>query len=196
MQALHRACTTGLLKAQIIHVISNQTDAGGLDYAHDNGIESSVLDHRGYNSRNEFDRALAETIEQKSPDLILLAGFMRRLSGEFTRQFGSRLLNIHPSLLPQYPGLHTHKKALEAGEEWHGCSIHYVTEELDGGPVIARSMVRIKPTDTADSLASRVLDKEHQLYWQVVKLCLEKKVECQNGHILFCGKRLRYPILI
>lgn len=196
MQALHKACNNGRLNAKITHVISNQADAGGLQYASNNGIKASVLDHRGYTSRIEFDRALSEAIEQDSPELILLAGFMRRLSGEFTQRFESRLINIHPSLLPHHPGLHTHQQALECGDEWHGCSIHYVTEELDGGPVIARSLVKVKSTDTADSLASRVLEKEHQLYWQTVKLCLERKIECQDGHILFCGKRLLYPILI
>lgn len=196
MQAIHRACSNGLLNATIAHVISNESNAEGLSYARCNNIKASVLEHRHYANRIEFDLALLDLIEQDSPDLILLAGFMRRLSGEFTNRFESRLINIHPSLLPRHPGLHTHKKAIDNGDEWHGCSIHYVTEELDGGPVIAQSRVRIDKTDGVDSLSARVLRKEHELYWQVVKLCLAGKVECQNGHIFFCGKRLQYPILM
>ncbi len=196
MQALHKACSGGLLNAKITHVISNRPEAAGLTYASDQGIKTTVVDHHSYANRTAFDQALGNAIDQRSPDLILLAGFMRKLSGEFTQRFASRLINIHPSLLPHHPGLNTHQKVIECGDKWHGCSIHYVTEKLDGGPVIARSMIMVTPTDTPATLASRVLKKEHQLYWQAVKLCVGQKIECQNGHILYCGKRLLCPILI
>ena len=196
MQAIHAACEKGLLHARVNHVISNNPHAGGLQYAQDQNIKTTVVDHRGYKNRLDFDNELASRIEDDSPDLILLAGFMRRLSGEFTRQFHPRLLNIHPSLLPRHPGLNTHQQAIDSLEQWHGCSIHFVTEELDGGPIIARSVVPVHSADTAEVLAARVLKKEHELYWRVVQMCLDSTVECQDGHIIFKGNILKYPILL
>lgn len=196
MQAIHAACVEGLLNASVTHIISNNPHAGGLQFAKDHNIRTDVVDHREHTHRQDFDRALADQIMRGSPDLILLAGFMRRLSGDFTRQFQSKLLNIHPSLLPRHPGLNTHQQAIDNQDEWHGCSIHFVTEELDGGPVIARSVVPVFSQDTTDLLARRVLKKEHQLYWKVVQMCLNKTIECQNGHIIYQGKNLNYPILM
>lgn len=197
MQAVHKACMDGRLNATVSHIISNDPSAEGLQYAKENNISVSVLDHREYPNRDHFDNALADTVAHSSPDLILLAGFMRRLGGPFTQRFESRLINIHPSLLPRHPGLHTHEKAISNGDRWHGCSIHYVTEELDGGPVIARSIVPVfSKTDTPDTLAARVLHKEHLLYWQVTRMCLERTVECQDGHIIYNGKKLLYPLLL
>lgn len=196
MQAIHRASVDGRLAATVT-VISNEPDAAGLLYAQQNGVKATIIDHRDYKHREDFDQALAELIEADKPDLVLLAGFMRRLGAAFTKRFESRLINIHPSLLPRYPGLNTHQKAIDHGDEWHGCSIHFVTEELDGGPVIARSTVRIDhQTDSADTLAAKVLKKEHNLYWQIARMCLNKTVECRDGHIIYQGTRLRYPILL
>ena len=196
MQAIHAACQKGLLKARVSHVISNNPGAGGLQYARDHNIKIDVVDHKAYKSRQDFDQALADQITGGSPALILLAGFMRRLSGDFTRKFHSRLLNIHPSLLPRHPGLNTHQQAIDSLDTWHGCSIHFVTEELDGGPIIARSVVPVLSTDTPDTLAARVLRKEHQAYWKAAQMCLDNTIECQDGHIVFQGKTLNYPILL
>lgn len=196
MQAIHTACEKGWLNARVSHIVTNDPKAGGLQYAKQHKIKNTVVDHRDFKNRQDFDRVLADTIAQTSPDLILLAGFMRRLSGEFTERFNTKLLNIHPSLLPRYPGLNTHQRAIDNQDEWHGCSIHFVTEELDGGPIIARSIVPVLSDATPEQLAARVLKKEHQSYWRVVNLCLNRTVECQDGHINFQGKTLKYPILL
>ncbi len=196
MQAIHKACVEGKLAASL-SVISNEPSAKGLEYAHQNGLKATTLNHRDFKNRAEFDHALAELIDRHPPDLILLAGFMRRLGGIFTQRYDSRLINIHPSLLPRYPGLNTHQSVLDNKDAWHGCSIHFVTEELDGGPVIARSVVPVKlPSDTPETLAARVLEKEHQAYWRVAQMCLERTIECQDGHVLYYGKKLQYPILL
>jgi phosphoribosylglycinamide formyltransferase-1 len=196
MQALHRASVSGLLDADITHVIANKENAAGLTYAKENNIATSVVDHTKFASADEFDRQLLHTIESQSPRLVLLAGFMRRLGAEFTQHFESRLLNIHPSLLPRYPGLNTHSKALDNGDKWHGCSVHFVTAELDAGPLIARSVVPATPADTPDTLAARVLEKEHRIYWRVAQLCLQESIIWQNGHVDYCGNRLIYPLTL
>ena len=179
MQALHRACEAGDLQAQLTHVISNSAQADGLNYAREQGIKTSVIDHREYPNRLDFDRALAKVIDLSSPDLVLLAGFMRKLGAEFTQHFSGRLINIHPSLLPCYPGLDTHSRVLEAKDQWHGCTVHYVNEALDGGPAIAHARVPVKSDDNATTLAARVLKSEHRLYPVVAQLCLHGGVECQ-----------------
>ena len=145
-------------------VISNRADAYGLQRAAAAGIETAVLDHTEFEGREAFDAALVACIDGFAPDLVVLAGFMRILSGGFVRHYQGRLLNIHPSLLPRYKGLHTHRRALEAGDAEHGCSVHFVTEELDGGPLVVQAVVPVAPDDTVHSLAQRVHAQEHVIY--------------------------------
>ncbi|AVF56546.1 phosphoribosylglycinamide formyltransferase [Pseudomonas fulva] len=145
-------------------VISNRADAYGLQRAAAAGIETAVLDHTEFEGREAFDAALVACIDGFAPDLVVLAGFMRILSGGFVRHYQGRLLNIHPSLLPRYKGLHTHRRALEAGDAEHGCSVHFVTEELDGGPLVVQAVVPVAPDDTVQSLAQRVHAQEHVIY--------------------------------
>ncbi len=196
MQAIHSACVNDTIEAQLTHVISNVADAAGLEYAQHHGIHTSIVDHKGYETREQFDQALIATIDRFSnPALIVLAGFMRRLTPAFTRHYNHRLINIHPSLLPRYPGLNTHARALQAHDHWHGCSVHYVNEELDGGPVIARGIVPIAEGDTVETLSARVLAVEHQLYPEVVQHCLQSTTECQNSHVKSNDKPELSPLL-
>ncbi len=169
LQAILDVCQTGCLNAEVVAVISNRPDASGLQYAAAAGIPYQVIDHTGFADRVTFDQALAQCIGRYMPDLVLLAGFMRVLTPGFVAQFTGRLLNIHPSLLPAFPGLHTHQRALDAGVTQHGVSVHFVTPELDGGPVIAQSIVPVLPEDDEAQLAARVLVAEHQLYPVVVQ---------------------------
>ena len=150
--------------ARIAAVISNRADAYGLARAQQAGIETRVLDHKQFDGREAFDTALVDTIDSFTPDLVLLAGFMRILTGDFVRHYQGRLLNIHPSLLPRHKGLHTHQRALEAGDHEHGCSVHFVTEELDGGPLVVQAVIPVESGDTPDSLAQRVHIQEHRIY--------------------------------
>jgi phosphoribosylglycinamide formyltransferase-1 len=165
MEAIVRASIPG---ARIAAVLSNRADAAGLAFARQQGIETRVLDHRQYASREAFDSALAQEIDSFSPDLVVLAGFMRILTPEFTRHYERRMINIHPSLLPAFTGLSTHRRAIEAGCKLAGCTVHFVTAELDHGPIVAQAAVPILPDDDEASLAARVLAEEHRLYPQVV----------------------------
>lgn len=151
-------------KARITAVFSNKADAFGLERAAKAGLPCHVLSHRDYPDRVSFDRAMAAAVDQYLPDLVILAGFMRILTPEFTGHYAGRLFNIHPSLLPKYKGLDTHQRALDAGDSEHGCSVHFVTSELDGGPVIVQARTAVLPEDNADSLAQRVHQLEHQIY--------------------------------
>ena len=196
MQSLHAATEGGNLQATVTHVISNVPDAKGLAYAKQHNIQTSVVNHKDFNSREEFDQVLLATIDsERPPELVLLAGFMRRLTAEFTHHFSGRLINIHPSLLPAHPGLDTHHKALDSGDRWHGCSVHYVNAALDGGPLIARGVVPVKIQDTEATLAARVLATEHQLYPTVAQLCLHGGVACQDSHVTINDTRLQNPLL-
>jgi phosphoribosylglycinamide formyltransferase-1 len=150
--------------ARIAAVISNRADAYGLVRAQNAGIPTRVLDHKQFDGREAFDAALVEAIDGFDPQLVVLAGFMRILTGGFVRHYEGRLLNIHPSLLPKYKGLHTHQRALEAGDTEHGCSVHFVTEELDGGPLVVQAVVPVESGDTPESLAQRVHAEEHRIY--------------------------------
>lgn len=196
MQAIHQACDNATLQAKVTHVISNVPNAAGLDYARQHGINTSVVNHKEYSSRELFDQALIKTIDRAGPaKLVLLAGFMRRLTAEFTQHYHQRLINIHPSLLPRHPGLNTHAQAIAASDRWHGCTVHYVNEALDGGPVIARAIVPIKNGDNVDSLSARVLAAEHKLYPAVVQLCLQDSVACQDSHVKINDTAIRNPLL-
>ncbi|MDT4830059.1 Phosphoribosylglycinamide formyltransferase [compost metagenome] len=145
-------------------MISNRADAFGLERARKAGIDTRVLDHKAYADREAFDAALIEAIDGYAPQLVVLAGFMRILTPGFVRHYQGRLLNIHPSLLPKYKGLHTHQRALEAGDSEHGCSVHFVTEELDGGPLVVQAVIPVESDDTPESLAQRVHVQEHRIY--------------------------------
>ena len=164
MQAFTDACANGDLNAQISIVVSNNPNAAGLRRAAEAGITTCCIDHRSYPSREAFDQALVEQLNNARVDLVILAGFMRILTPVFIAPFAGRLLNIHPSLLPNYPGLHTHQRALDAGDSEAGVTVHFVTPELDGGPPIVQARVPIVPGDTAETLAARVIVKEHVIY--------------------------------
>lgn len=156
------------LGARVCAVISNKADARGLQFAQEQGIATAVLDHKAYSSREAFDAALMQLIDRHAPALVVLAGFMRILTPAFVAHYAGRLLNIHPSLLPAFPGLHTHQRAIEAGCRFAGATVHQVTAELDHGPILAQAVVPVLSDDTPDSLAARVLTQEHRIYPQAV----------------------------
>lgn len=158
-------------------VISNRPDAAGLTYAQQAGITTEVLDHKNFATRLEFDTALQQRIDKYQPQIVVLAGFMRILSSEFVKHYKGRLINIHPSLLPKFKGLNTHKRAIEAGEKEHGATVHFVTEDLDAGPIILQARVPILADDTEESLAARVLQQEHKIYPQAIQLFVEGKLQ-------------------
>jgi len=162
------------LAIKISAIISNRPNAAGLKFAQQAGLDTAVIDHKHFQTRELFDQALAQKIDDYSPDLVVLAGFMRILTSEFVEHFAGQLINIHPSLLPKYKGLNTHQRAIDAGDKQHGASVHFVTPELDDGPVILQKSVPIFEHDTADTLAARVLTTEHLLYPQAIK-----KLICQ-----------------
>ncbi len=175
---------------KISAVISNNPDAKGLDKAARDNIETVVVNHRDFDEREEFDLALRKLIDSYDPDLVILAGFMRILGSSFVKHFLGRIVNIHPSLLPKYPGINTHQRALDAGDKEHGVSVHFVTEELDGGPVIAQDRVPVLSDDTADDLAARVLDKEHLLYPKVVSWYAAGRLRLENNAALLDDEAL------
>lgn len=176
--------------ARIAAVISNRADALGLQRARDAGIEARVLEHQGFADREAFDAALIDLIDQYQPHLVVLAGFMRILSPSFVRHYHGRLLNIHPSLLPRYKGLHTHRRALEAGDAEHGCSVHFVTEELDGGPLVVQAVLPVELHDTPQSLAQRVHAQEHLIYPMAVRWFAEGRLTLGDQGALLDGQLL------
>ena len=165
---------------RIAAVISNKADAGGLKFGKEQRIATEVLDHKAFPDRASFDTALAELIDRYEPSLVVLAGFMRILTPEFVARYAGRMLNIHPSLLPAFPGLHTHQRALEAGCRFAGATVHIVTADLDHGPILAQAVVPVLPDDTPDTLAARVLTQEHLIYPQAVARCLERQAGLQQ----------------
>ena len=173
MEAIVRAQIAG---AQIAAVISNRPDAAGLSFAAAHGIAAQIVDHKDYPSREAFDAALAATIDAHEPDLVVLAGFMRVLTDGFVSHYAGRLLNIHPSLLPSFPGLHTHRRALEAGVRVHGTTVHFVTPTLDCGPIVIQAVVPVLPGDDEAALAARVLEQEHRIYPQAVRWFVEGRL--------------------
>jgi len=177
LQAIIDEITNHNLPAQIVAVISNKAEAYGLARAKKANIEQRTLSHRDYDDRQQYDLALKNLIDSYQPDLIILAGFMRILSNEFVEHYSHKMMNIHPSLLPKYKGLNTHQRAIDAGDNEHGCSVHFVTPELDDGPVILQARVEIKDDDTADTLAARVHEQEHKIYPQAIRLFAENKIK-------------------
>ena len=176
LQAIIDAIAEGRLDARIVAVISNRPDAFGLERASQAGITTAILDHKRFASRESYDEALAELIDGYRPDLLVLAGFMRILTPGFVNRYPNRMLNIHPSLLPKYQGLHTHRRALEAGDREHGVSVHLVTAELDGGPVVGQARCPIEPGDTEASLAAKVRVLEHRLYPEVIQAFADNRL--------------------
>jgi phosphoribosylglycinamide formyltransferase 1 len=173
MVALADAVRTGSVpQAEVALVISDQANAAGLERARERGLPAVVIERRG-RGREEHDREIAATLRDHQIDLVCLAGYMRLLSAEFVNEFRGRILNIHPSLLPAFPGLHPHKETLDAGVTSSGCTVHYVDETLDGGPIIAQRMVPVLPGDTEESLAARILEQEHELYAEAVRKVIE-----------------------
>jgi phosphoribosylglycinamide formyltransferase-1 len=181
LQSIIDACEQQSVNAKISAVISNNSDAGGLERAARGNIPNIALDHRAFDSRESFDQALSELIDSFTPDLVILAGFMRILTPDFVDHYLGKMMNIHPSLLPAYPGLHTHRRAIEAGEKEAGATVHFVTPELDGGPAIIQAKVAISKTDNEATLAAKVLAYEHQIYPKAIEWFCEDRLQMRSG---------------
>lgn len=177
-------------------VFSNKPDAHGLNRARDAGIATACLEHGAYTDRESFDRAVADILDTYAPDLVILAGFMRILSPWFVRHFEGRVLNIHPALLPAYPGLDTHQRVLDAGEEWHGSTVHFVTDELDGGPRVLQGKLAVDPNETADELCSRVQRLEHMIYSEAANWFACGRLEYMDGTACLDGRPLVEPVVL
>jgi len=187
LQAILNEARAGRLPVEIRAVISNNRAAAGLQIATAAGIPTEIVDHRAFSVRVQFDNALMQAIDRYQPRLVILAGFMRILGEEFIRHYAGRLLNIHPSLLPAFKGLDTHARALAAGAKEHGASVHLVTNDLDGGPVIIQGKVPVHPGDSAETLAARVLAEEHRIYPLAIKWTAEERLTLRNGQVLLDG---------
>lgn len=190
LQALLDRCAEQICSYKVVAVISNRADAFGLQRAAQAGIAGLTLNHQGFDSRETFDGELMRLIDKYDPQLVVLAGFMRILTPAFVRHYSGRLLNIHPSLLPAYKGTNTHQRALDAGDAEHGVSVHFVTEELDGGPVILQAVIPVKPGDNKESLAARVAIEEHRIYPEVVNWFANKRLLIDDKGISLDGKLL------
>lgn len=174
MMSIVNAVNNGSLSVKIAAVISNRPDAVGIEFAQQAALDTAIIDHKSFASRQDFDAAMAIKIDSYKPDLVILAGFMRILTTEFVEHYTDKLINIHPALLPKFKGMDTHQRAIDAGETEHGASVHFVTAELDAGPVILQARVAILNTDTADTLAARVLEQEHKLYPEAIHKLVTK----------------------
>ncbi len=201
MQAIAEACEQARLPAELAAVVSNRPLAAGLGWAAARGIETVSIDHKAYADRERFDADLAEAVAARQPDWVVLAGFMRVLSPTFVDRFAGRLVNIHPSLLPLYPGLHTHQRAIADGALLHGATVHLVTNDLDHGPIVAQAAVAIRADDDADRLAARVLALEHELYVRALNWLVSGRAVVRGGRVLldddqsFAGRLLIEPAL-
>ena len=196
LQALIEASQQRDFPGKIVAVGCNRPNAFALERAAQANIDHFTVDHTLSGSREEFDGKLMAEIRRRNPDLILLAGFMRILTGDFVRALRGTLINIHPSLLPKYTGLNTHQRVLDASDSLHGTSIHFVTEELDGGPVIAQAQVRVAPDDTAENLAEKVQAREHLLYPIVVRWFCEGRIQLGTDHVVFDGQPMSQPMIL
>ncbi len=190
LQAIIDACKAEQIPANIVAVISNKAGVYGLERAKNAGIANKVLSHQDFSSRESYDQALITEIDKFSPDLVVLAGFMRILTPTFVQHFSGKLLNIHPSLLPKYQGLNTHQRAIDAKDNEHGVSVHFVTEELDGGPVILQAKVPVFAQDNAEELANRVHEQEHRIYPLVIKWFCQERLKMHNEQAILDGKVL------
>lgn len=184
MQSIVRAQREQQWPCRIAAVISNRPDAAGLEFAAQHGIPTAVVESKAYARREDFDAALQQEIDHHAPDLVVLAGFMRILTPAFVGHYAGRILNIHPSLLPSFPGLSTHRQALAAGVRIHGATVHFVTAELDHGPIVAQAAVAVQVDDTEDVLAHRVLEQEHVIYPRAVRWFVEDRLRIEDGRVL------------
>ncbi len=190
LQAIIDACIDENYPAEVVAVVSNKADAFGLTRAKNANIKTVSLSHKAFTSREEYDLALIKEIDAFDADLIVLAGFMRILTASFVQRFRGKLINIHPSLLPKYQGLNTHQRAIDAGDDVHGVSVHFVTEELDGGPVILQAKVPVFEGDNCEDLAARVHEQEHRIYPLVVKWFAQKRLSMHGDTAVLDGKTL------
>ncbi len=181
MEAIVRACQAEGWSGRIAAVISNRPEAAGLKFAASHGIATAVVDHKAFPDRDSFDAALAQVVDGFSPDLVVLAGFMRILTAGFVTRYAGRMLNIHPSLLPCFPGLHTHEAALAMGVKVHGATVHFVTADLDHGPIVLQAIIDVRQDDTPDSLAGRLLAQEHTIYPRAVRWFVEGRLSIEDG---------------
>ncbi|WP_370278811.1 phosphoribosylglycinamide formyltransferase [Pontibacterium sp.] len=188
LQAIIDATQSGRIDGEVAAVLSNKAGVFGLERAANANIPTEVLDHKAFDSRESFDAAMMELIDSYNADLVVLAGFMRILTPEFVRHYEGRMLNIHPSLLPKYKGLNTHQRALDAGDQEHGCTVHFVTEELDGGPSLVQGRVSIELDDTSDSLQQKVHVREHQIYPLAVEWFCAERVSWTPEGVIFDGQ--------
>ncbi len=195
MEAVAHACREGRVRARVSAVVSDRERAGGLARAARLGIPTELLPAEGHSDRAAYGDALAALVGGHSPDLVLLAGFMRILAPRFIARFGDRLLNIHPSLLPAYPGLATHRRVLEAGEHFHGCTVHFVTDQLDAGPAVIQARLAVAPQDTEQTLSARVQRWEHIIFPEAAGWFAEGRLSCRDGAAWLDGVRLEEPIL-
>jgi phosphoribosylglycinamide formyltransferase-1 len=184
LQAIIEANRQGRLRADLAAVISNNSGAAGLRYARDAGIPAEVIDHRAFSTREAFDDALQQAIDRHRPDLVVLAGFMRILGRRFIDHYVGRMINIHPSLLPRFTGLNTHRRAIEAGAREHGATVHFVTHDVDGGPHIIQARVPVLPDDTPESLAQRVLEQEHRIFPLAISWFCQNRLSLHHGKVL------------
>jgi phosphoribosylglycinamide formyltransferase-1 len=189
-QAIIDHCAAGKINGRVIAVISNRPDAYALERAKESNVDAICLDHKSFSKREEFDRALLDLLLSLNAELVVLAGFMRILSSEFVQYFEGKMLNIHPSLLPKYPGLNTHQRAIDNSDTFHGASVHFVTAELDGGPVVIQSSLRIEPSDTAETLTSKVAQTEWQIYPEAIKWYCDGRLQMQSGCVSLDNRTL------
>lgn len=187
MQAIIEAVRDGRLPAEIRAVVSNEPGAPALERARAAGIPAIAINHREFPTRAQFDQALMREIDAREPRLVVLAGFMRILGREFIDHYAGRLINIHPSLLPAFPGLDTHERALQSGAKFHGASVHFVTHEVDGGPVIVQAAVPVRPDDDPETLAARVLAEEHRIFPLAIRWFLEGRLSARDGRVTLDG---------
>jgi len=195
MLSIAAACAEGRIEAHIVRVIADRATAAGIESARQLGLSTSIVSARDFPDREQFEAALARAIEASGAQLVILAGFMRILSAAFVERFAGRLLNVHPSLLPKYKGLHTHRRALEAGDSQHGASVHFVTADLDGGPVICQAPLAVSETDTEASLAAKVLVREHQLLPYAIGLVASGRLRLEHDRIVIDNQVLTAPLI-
>lgn len=196
MRAIAELAARDALPVDVRAVISDKADAGGLVIAQSLGIPTATLSPKQFANRDAYDAALADLVASHGPRLIVLAGFMRILTCAFIERFEGRILNIHPSLLPKFTGLHTHRRVLAAREPTHGVSVHFVTEELDGGPVIIQACIPVQPGDTEDTLSARVQRQEHRIYPQAIEWFAQGRLESRGGRVWLDGKPLSNPVVV